>query len=71
MGLITNLLTKNKTQIPLFYVSFNHKKFTEDGKIDSCMVNVHPLIRNDEYIKLKLNELVDYIRDNYDMDMIP
>ena len=71
MGLITNLLTKNRTQIPLVYVTFDYNKFLEDGKVGSCMANVHPIIRNDEYIKLKLNELVDYIRDNYDMDLIP
>lgn len=67
MGLITNLLTKSKTQIPLLYVTFDYKKFTESGKAGSCMANVHPLIKNDDNIKLKLNELIDYIRDNYDM----
>lgn len=71
MGLITNLLTKNKTQVPLLYVTFDYKKFKEDGKVGSCMANVHPLIKNDDNIKLKLNELVDYIRDNYDMNQIP
>ena len=71
MGLLTNLLTKNKTQIPLLYVTFDYKKFQESGKVGSCMANVHPLIKNDDNIKLKLNELIDYIRDNYDMDLIP
>jgi len=71
MGLITRLLTKNKTQIPLLYVTFDYKKFSESGKVDSCMANVHPLIKNDENIKLKINELIDYIRDNYDMNLIP
>lgn len=68
MGLITNLLTKNKTQIPLLYVTFDYKKFKESGKVGSCMSNVHPVIANDDNIKLKVNELIDYIRDNYDMD---
>ena len=71
MGLLTNLLTKNKTQIPLLYVTFDYNKFKAKGKIGSCMANVHPLIRNNDNIKLKLNELVDYIRDNYDMDDMP
>ena len=71
MGLITNLLTKNKTQIPLLLVTFNYKKFKESGKVESCMANVHPLIRNDDNIKLKINELIDYIRDNYNMNLIP
>lgn len=70
MGLITNLLTKNKTQIPLLYVTFDYKKFTENGKIGSCMANAHPVIRNDENVILRINELIDYIRDNYDMEDI-
>lgn len=70
MGLITNLLTKNRTQIPLLYITFDYKKFKEFGKVGSCMSNVHPVIANDDNIKLKLNELIDYIRDNYDMNKI-
>ena len=68
MGLLTNLLTKNKTQTPLLYVTFDYKKFKESGKVGSCMVNVHPVIKNDDNIKLKIYELIDYIRDNYDME---
>jgi hypothetical protein len=34
------------------------------------MVNLHPGLRDDEYIIETLNELVDYIRDNYDMEDI-
>jgi len=68
MGLLTRLLTKNKTQIPLLYVTFDYKKFKDIGKVGSCMSNVHPVIANDEHIKLKVNELIDYIRDNYDME---
>ena len=68
MGLITNLLTKNKTQIPLLYVTFDYKKFKESGKVGSCMANVHPVIAKDEHIKQSINDLIDYIRDNYDME---
>lgn len=71
MGLITNLLTKNRTEIPLLYVTFNYNKFLEEGKVGSCTLNVHPLIKNDEHIKHDLNDLVDYIRDRYDMNLIP
>lgn len=68
MGLFTKLLTKNRTQIPLIYVTFDYKKFISEGKVGSCTSNVHPVIANDNYIKLKVNELIDYIRDNYDME---
>lgn len=68
MGSITKILTKNRTQIPLIYVTFDYKKFKENGKVGSCTSSVHPVIANDDYIKLKVNELIDYIRDNYDME---
>ena len=70
MGLITKLLTKNRTQIPLIYVTFDYKKFKESGKVGSCMSNIHPVISKDDNIKLKVKELIDYIRDNYDMEEI-
>lgn len=68
MELLTKLMTKNRTQIPLIYVMFDYNKFKENGKVGSCTSNVHPVIANDNYIKLKVNELIDYIRDNYDME---
>lgn len=68
MGLITRLLTKKRTQIPLFYVTFNHKQYKKEEKENSCMVKAHPIIGNDKHIKKELGNLIDYIRDNYDMD---
>lgn len=71
MSFITRLLTKNKTEIPLLYVTFNWNKFIKNGRVGSCMCNTHPLIQNDEHIKQTINDLVDYIRDTYDMNLIP
>lgn len=61
--------TKNLTRIPLFVMTFDWKKFQKDGKKDSCILNIHPDIANDPFLKEKLSECVDYIRDNYDMEM--
>ena len=62
--------TKNLTMIPLFIVTFDWKKFQKDGKEISCMLyTLHPDIANDQFLKEKLSECVDYIRDNYDMEM--
>ena len=36
MGLIQRLLTKNKKTIPLYFVTFDYKKFKETGKDNSC-----------------------------------
>nr|DAZ57474.1 MAG TPA: hypothetical protein [Caudoviricetes sp.] len=62
--------TKNLTRIPLFTMTFNWKKFQKDGKKDSCLLYVlHPDIANDLILRRKLSECVDYIRDNYDMEI--
>lgn len=61
--------TKNLTRIPLFMMTFNYRKYKADGKKDSCMFYAHPDIANDEFVRGKLQEVVNYIRDNYDLDI--
>ena len=61
--------TKNFTRIPLFTMIFNYQKYKADGKKDSCTFYCHPDIAQDEFVKEKLCEVVDYIRDNYDLDI--
>lgn len=61
--------TKNLTEIPLFTMVFNYRKYKADGKKDSCMFYAHPDIADDKFVKSKLQEAVDYIRDNYDLDI--
>lgn len=50
--------TKNLTEIPLFTMTFDYRKYKADGKKDSCMFYAHPDIANDEFVKSKL-ELID------------
>lgn len=61
--------TKNLTRIPLFTMTFNYRKYKTDGKKDSCMFYTHPDIAKDEFVKSKLQEVVDHIRDNYDLEI--
>lgn len=62
--------TKNLTVIPLFTMTFNYKKYKEFGKENSCMLyTLHPYIARDEFLKENLQKCVDYIRDNYDMEI--
>ena len=62
--------TKNLKAIPLFVMTFNWKKFQKDGKKDSCLLYVlHADIANDSVLRKKLSECVDYIRDNYNMEI--
>ena len=61
--------TKNLTRIPLFTMTFNYRKYKSDGKKDTCKFYCHPGIAQDEFVKEKLCEVIDYIRDNYDLDI--
>lgn len=61
--------TKNLTEIPLFTMVFNYRKYEAEGKEDSCMFYTHPDIADDKFVKSKLQEVVDYIRNNYDLDI--
>lgn len=65
---LQNLFTKNKTKIQLFATYFNHKKYKESGKENSCMVKIHPNLANDEFIKHYTSIIIDYIRESYDLE---
>ena len=64
----TKLLTKKLTAIPLFIVYFNYPKYKTDGKKGSCLTKIHPVFNGDKYLETELKMLIDYIRDNYDME---
>ena len=48
---------------------FNYRKYKADGKKCRCTMHCHPDIAKDEFVKSKLQEVVDYIRNNYDLDI--
>lgn len=67
MKLLERLLTKNLNEIPLLLVDLNYNKYKSDGAEGSCNAQIHPNLANDKYIHDTLNELITYIRNNYDM----
>lgn len=60
--------TKNYTRIPIVVITFNWQKYKKYGKKDSCLANFNPKFANDEVLKQKFYDMIDYIRDNYDME---
>lgn len=68
MNILTKLLTKNYTKVPLLWVTFNYQEFKEHGIPGSCMCNIHPCLKEDEHIKSIVRGLCDYIRENYKME---
>ena len=70
-NLIVRLQTKGYRRVPLFFVTFDYKKFLEWGKKDSCTAYfLHPDLKNDEFLNKKMQECIDYVRDTYDMEQI-
>lgn len=70
MNVLTRLLTRNLTRIPLLWITFNWKAFKERGPKGSCACNIHPSLKNDPYIIKTMKDLCDYIREKYDMEGI-
>lgn len=68
--ILTRLLTRSLQRVPLLRIDFNMKLFKENGAKDYCMCVIHPVLKDDDHIKTTLNELCDYIRENYDMEKI-
>lgn len=66
---IFSKLTNNFVEVPLLYITFDLNKYKKHGAKNSCLLKIHPAIQ-DEHVVKQLNDIVDYIRDNYDMDQI-
>ncbi|MFB8425096.1 hypothetical protein ACFC4S_24060 [Priestia megaterium] len=58
---------KSPRTFPLLYATFNLKKYKESGEKGSCNLSVPPPLSGDKLIINTANEVVDYIRKNYDM----
>lgn len=70
MKILERLFTKNLHSIPLLFIHFNYNKYKSEGAKGSCMAKIHPNLRDDKYIEETLDKLIDYIRNNHDMDKI-
>jgi hypothetical protein len=64
--MIRRLLTYNFTRVPILWIDFNYQLYKKKEK-GSCMLRIHPSLENDQLILDTMNELVDYIRKNYNM----
>jgi len=64
---LNKLLTNNLTEVPLYYVNLDYRKYKEYGLLNSCQTHYNPIFKDDEQLKQLINKTVDYIRENYDM----
>lgn len=63
-------MTKRYHEVPLLWVDFDLEKYNKDGADGSCMIHIHPVLAGDKHITDSVNELIDYIRNNYDMEKL-
>ena len=64
---LIKLLSKKYTKIPLFTVYLDLIKYRVTPK-NSCMVGVHSCIKVDAVLKEKIDAVIDYIRENNNME---
>jgi len=64
----SKLLTKRWSKIPLFIVTFNYNAYLKNGKKNSCLAKIHPLLIGDKEVERMINQLIDYIRDVKDLE---
>ena len=43
-----NKLTNNYNKVPLFFVNFNLSKYQRNGAKNSCIVKIHPELKNNK-----------------------
>jgi hypothetical protein len=60
-------LTNNDNNIPLLWITFNKNMYLKDKNSKSCSLKIHPSFRNNYAVIKKIEDLIDYIRNNYDL----
>lgn len=48
---------------------FDFEKYTEHGEKGSCDWMTHPELADDKFLREEMKKCVDYIRENYDMEI--
>ena len=67
LNIVRRFFTKNNTEIPLFWVTFDLQRF-RNGEEKYCTANRHPNFIGDEIFEEKLKDLIDYIKFYYDKE---
>lgn len=62
--------TREFTDVPIFYVTFNLQHYKKNGAKGSCTINCLPEIKQDEEAVRRIESTVDYIRENFDMEKL-
>lgn len=62
--------TRNYTDVPIFWVTFNLQHYKKNGAKGSCIINCLPEIGQDEEAVRRIESTVDYIRENFDMEKL-
>lgn len=67
---LDRILTRGFTRVPLVIVTFNLRDYKRFGKQGSCRAIIHPEVRGDQFVEARLREIIDHIRETYDMEKL-
>ena len=62
--------TKNFTEVPILWITIDMQSYRKNGASGSCMINCLPEIAHDKEAVRRINDTVDYIRENFDMEKL-
>jgi len=51
-------------------VNFNLQDFKRFGAHGSCRIVIHPEIRGDQFVEMRMREIIDHIRSTYNMEKL-
>lgn len=68
--ILDRILTRNYTRVPLVMVNFNLQDFKRFGAHGSCRIIIHPEIRGDQFVEMRMREIIDHIRSTYNMEKL-
>ena len=64
-------LTKDYTDVPLFYVTIDLKEVQRKKDLDDALTyTIHPDLENDKELSKLLKEMVEHLKSHYDLNKI-
>lgn len=65
--MISKLINRNNKQIPLFSALFDSHKYNK-CKNRSATYKIHPKLQDDKYLKEMVENVMNYVKNNYDLE---
>ena len=61
---------KNFTEVPILWIALDMQRYEKSGARGCFLINCLPEIAHDKETVRRINDAVDYIRENFDMEKL-